>query len=113
MNPGRFNAPGSNNRSHADKINGRNVEIAPDAVGAITVGHEMGHTMGAGDQYSGGINANGRQLSSDVPGTQGAIMRDYGGNSATQQTRNEIENNATQPGNRVLNCSSTQGSSCK
>jgi len=106
-------APGSNNRSHADKINGRNVEIAPDAVGAITAGHEMGHTMGAGDQYSGGIDANGQQLSSDVPGTQGAIMRDYGGNSATQQTRNEIENNATQPGNRVLNCSSMQGSSCK
>lgn len=106
-------APGSNNRSHADKINGRNVEVAPDAVGAITAGHEMGHTMGAGDQYSGGIDANGQQLSSDVPGTQGAIMRDYGGNSATQQTRNEIENNATQPGNRVLNCSSMQGSSCK
>lgn len=106
-------APGSNNRSHADMINGRNVNIAPDAVGSITVGHEMGHTMGAGDQYRGGIDANGQRLSSDVPGTQGAIMRDYGGSPATQQTRDEIENNATQPGNRVLNCSSMQGSSCK
>jgi hypothetical protein len=73
----------------------------------------MGHTLGAGDQYSGGVGANGQKLTQDVPGSQGAIMRDYGGKPATQQTRNEIENNATKPGNRVLNCSSMQGSSCK
>ncbi|OHX25774.1 hypothetical protein BHL63_11775 [Xanthomonas alfalfae] len=106
-------APGSNNRSHVDKINGRNVEMAPDAVGSITVGHEMGHTLGAGDQYKGGVDAGGAQLSNDVPGTQGAIMRDYGGQPASQQTRDEIENNSTQPGNKVFNCSSMQGSSCK
>lgn len=106
-------APGSNNRSHVDKINGRNVEMAPDAVGSITVGHEMGHTLGAGDQYKGGVDAGGAQLSNDVPGTQGAIMRDYGGQPASQQTRDEIENNSTQPGNKIFNCSSMQGSSCK
>ncbi|WP_234349364.1 RHS repeat-associated core domain-containing protein, partial [Xanthomonas citri] len=106
-------APGSNNRSHVDKINGRNVEMAPDAVGSITVGHEMGHTLGAGDQYKGGVDAGGAQLSNDVPETQGAIMRDYGGQPASQQTRDEIENNSTQPGNKIFNCSSMQGSSCK
>lgn len=73
----------------------------------------MGHTLGAGDQYKGGIDAAGNQLGGDVAGSQGAIMRDYGGRRATQQTRDEIENNASNQGNRVLNCSSMEGSSCK
>ena len=92
-----------NNRSHTDAINGRNVEIAPNAVGTITVGHEMGHTMGAGDQYQGGVDANGQRVSNNVPGSEGSIMRDYGGKPANTQTRDEIMNNSSRPNNTVVN----------
>lgn len=111
-NPTLSDAPGSDNRSNYDHVTG-NIEVAPNAVGPITAGHEMGHPMGAGDQYKGGIDANGNQLTSNVPGSEGAIMRDYGGKPATQQTRDEIENNASSSGNRTFNCSSMEGSSCK
>jgi RHS repeat-associated protein len=94
-------------RSHTDRINGRDVEVAPNAVGPITVGHELGHTLGAGDQYKGGIDANGHVVKDNVPGSEGAILRDYGGKPATQQTRDEIQHNATHPNNTIVNCSST------
>ncbi len=106
-------APGSNNRSNTDHVNGREVNVAPDAVGKITVGHELGHVMGAGDQYQGGVDANGRPLTANVPGTSGAIMRDYGGGNATQKTRDEIMSNANKAGNRTFNCSSMEKSSCR
>jgi len=100
------------NRSNAP-LGGRKVELAPNAVGPITAGHEMSHAMYAGDQYKNGIDATGSQLKSDIPGSQGTIMRDYGGKPANQQTRDEIESSAIKQGNRVLNCSSMKGSSCK
>jgi RHS repeat-associated protein len=96
-------------RSHTDKINGRNVEVAPNAVGAITVGHEMGHTLGAGDQYKGGVNANGNTTdeNSPSPSSQGSIMRDYGNKPANTQTKDEIERNSSQPNNTVRHCSTS------
>ncbi len=93
-------------RSNTDSINGRNVEIAPNAVGPVTAGHEMGHTLGAGDQYKGGVNANGNKTDQDSPSpsSPGSIMRDYGGKPANTQTRDEIQRNSSQPNNTVRTC---------
>lgn len=100
-------------RSHIDRLGGRNVDIAPNAADVGTVGHEMGHALRAGDQYKNGIDAAGNVLNADVPGSAGTIMRDYGGQPANIQTRNEILNGAGQQGNTIKNCSSMKASSCR
>lgn len=95
-------APGAS-RSNAD-LGGRMVRLAPDAVGPITVGHEIGHSLNAGDLYAGGGQADGKIVPHDVSGTTGTIMRDYGGAPAAQQTRDEVYNGLNSPRNTHLSC---------
>lgn len=83
------------------------MRLASDAVGPITVGHELGHSMLAGDLYATGIGADGKTLTQDVPGTAGTIMRDYGGQPAAQQTRDEIYKGLDASNNIQKNCSIT------
>jgi uncharacterized protein RhaS with RHS repeats len=90
-------------RSHIDRIGGRTVEIAPNAAGPATPGHEIGHGMGAGDQYVGGVDANGQTVTVAPPGSANSIMRDLGG-PANQQTLAEI---VRAPTNTVKHCAVT------
>lgn len=94
-----------NLRSHTDKIGGRDVEIAPNAQGAGTVGHELGHVLRAGDQYKGGMSSTGKPVTSDVPGPVN-IMKNAVGNANTQ-TVNEISRGATSPQNTRKSCQTT------
>ncbi|GEM_PF-2429814 len=94
-----------NLRSHTDKIGGRDVEIAPNAQGPGTVGHELGHVLDAGDQYKGGVSATGKPVTSDVPGPVN-IMKNAVGNANTQ-TVNEISRGATSPQNTRRSCHTT------
>ncbi len=89
-------------RSHADKIGGRSVEIAPNAAGEGTVGHELGHVLHAGDQYNGGIGADGKTVTSDVAGPMN-IMKNAVGFGNTQ-TVNEIYKGASSKDNTQINC---------
>jgi RHS repeat-associated protein len=100
------NGQSSTNRSNSD-LSGREIRLAPDAVGPITAGHELGHSMHAGDLYAGGRGADGKVVQHDVPGTAGTIMRDYGGLPAAQQTRDEIYNNLNDRKNTQLTCNVT------
>lgn len=93
----------SAHRSNSD-LGGREIRLAPDAVGPITVGHELGHSMHAGDLYQNGIGADGKPVTQDVLGTKGTIMRDYGGLSAALQTRNEIYKGLSDPNNIQKAC---------
>jgi hypothetical protein len=63
-------SPDGSKRSHIDKIGGRKIEIASNAAGSGTVGHEIGHGLKAGDQYKDGVGADGKTLKADVPGVQ-------------------------------------------
>jgi RHS repeat-associated protein len=94
------------NRSNSD-LGGREVRLAPNPVGPITVGHEIGHSLIAGDLYAGGKGANGRPVVTDVPGTAGTIMRDYGGLPAAQQTRDEIYRGLNDQKNTQKSCTVT------
>jgi hypothetical protein len=84
--------PNGANRSHIDQINGRDVQMAPNSSPG-QVGHEIGHGLGAGDQYAGGVDASGQVLTADVPGTQNSVMRDLGG-PANSRTVDEIVTSA-------------------
>lgn len=53
------------------------------------VAHELGHSAGAGDQYAGGVDANGNRVTTTVPGANSA-MRNADGSNANSQTLNEI-----------------------
>lgn len=99
--------PDGGRRSHTDSIGGREVSLAPGS-GLKTQKHEFGHTLGAGDQYGGGINARGQRLQNDVPGSQGSLMGRGTGAQPNQQTINEISRNATaSPRNTQMNCTSS------
>jgi len=96
----------SPNRSNSD-LGGRAIRLAPDAVGPITAGHELGHSMWAGDLYALGRGTDGKTLTLDVPGTAGTIMRDYGGLPTVQQTRDEIYNHLDNDKNIQKSCTVT------
>lgn len=101
--------PDGARRSHTDSIGGREIVMAPGA-GAKTEKHEFGHTLGAGDQYGGGVDAQGRTLRRDVPGSQGSLMGRGAGTTPNQQTMNEISRNASSnPRNTQMMCSATAG----
>lgn len=89
-------------RSHADKIGGRIVEIAPNAIGVGTLGHEFGHVLRAGDQYNGGIGADGKKLASDVAGPVNLMKNAVG--AGNNQTINEIYKGASSKDNTQVNC---------
>jgi len=99
-------------RSHvADGIGGRIVEIAPNAAGIETLGHETGHVLGAGDQYATGLAADGKtRLSVDVPGPTN-LMRDalQGPNT---QTIDEIYTGANSKRNTQVDCTTQVHAGC-
>jgi hypothetical protein len=79
-------------RSHINHIGGRDVQVAPNAQGPGTVGHEVAHALKAGDQYAGGIDANGQKVIEDVPGPPNLMKNAIG--DANQQTLDELEKGA-------------------
>ena len=84
-------------RSETNAIGGDQVTVGAGGVNAAsvaTVSHEIGHTGGAGDQYAGGLGANGQTLSADVPGSAN-VMKDLSGQPANSQTLGEIVNAPT------------------
>lgn len=89
-------------RSHTDSIGGRQITLSPTADGNV-VRHEGGHTLGAGDQYKGGVDANGQRLKSDVPGSNN-LMRNNGSSTPNRQTIDEISRGANSPRNEQVNC---------
>jgi hypothetical protein len=97
-------------RSHSDKIGGRDVQVAPNAVGPATVGHEIGHGIGAGDQYKGGLGADGKSLTQDVPGPAN-MMKTSGETQMNSQSLTEMKN---APTNTTVHCSGgLSASGCK
>ena len=97
---------GSEHRSNSD-LGGREIRLAPNAFGPITAGHELGHSLRAGDLYPTGTAPDGTVRTEGVPGTEGTIMRDYGGQPAAQQTRDEIYDGLKDPKNKQLTCKVT------
>jgi RHS repeat-associated protein len=97
-------------RSHADSIGGREISLKSSAT-EDTVRHEAAHSLGAGDQYKGGVAANGKTLNKDVPGSSNTLM---GGDTTktrnpNTQTINEIAKQAiTSPRNEVYQCTGGQ-----
>jgi len=103
-------SPDGAKRSHADQIGGRVVEIAPNAAGEGTIGHELGHTQGAGDQYSGGIGADGKKVEFTVSGPAN-IMKTATGTSNTQ-TIDEIYKGASSKNNTHVDCTKGAKAGC-
>jgi len=84
-------------RSETNRIGGDQVTVGAggtDFANPRTMSHEFGHTGGAGDQYAGGVGANGQTLSADVPGAAN-VMHDLSGQPANAQSRGEIINAPT------------------
>jgi hypothetical protein len=97
-------------RSHINSIGGREVQIAPNAAGPATAGHEIGHGIGAGDQYKGGVGVDGKTLTQDVPGAAN-MMKTSGETQMNAQSLTEMKN---APTNTVVKCSGElSGSGCK
>ncbi|WP_082065057.1 RHS repeat-associated core domain-containing protein [Xanthomonas sp. MUS 060] len=79
-------------RSETNAIGGNKITLGAtgvDAANQLTASHEIGHGLGAGDQYKGGIDINGKSLPADVPG-RANIMKDLTGSNANSQTLGEI-----------------------
>jgi len=89
-------------RSHIDAIGGRDIQIAPNAQGPTTVGHEIAHGLIAGDQYRGGVDVNGQVLPADVPGPTNLMKNGTG--QANQQTLDEIARSADKGADTVQVC---------
>jgi RHS repeat-associated protein len=101
----------SADRSHTDKIGGKDVQLAPNAQGPGTVGHEIGHALRAGDQYKGGLAADGKsKLQQDVPGATNIMKNAIG--PANQQTIDEIEKGARSPENNHYHNYCDAGDAC-
>ena len=77
-------SPIGSERPHIDKIGGNDIKLATDS-GTGTINHEIGHHLGAGDQYSGGVGVDGKTLTSNAPGSDGnSLMRSIGGTLNSQ-----------------------------
>lgn len=79
-------------RAETNKIGGDRVTVAATgqyAATPSTVAHEFGHISGAGDQYKGGVDANGNVIKQD-DSSQSGIMNSLNGGQANQQTMQEI-----------------------
>lgn len=92
-------------RSHINAIGGKDVQIAPNAQGATTVGHEIGHGLYAGDQYKGGVDTNGHVLPADVAGPTNLMKNGTG--QANQQSVDEVLQNADKGADKVQQCQVT------
>lgn len=95
------------NTATTDKIGGSKIEMAPNEPSTANVGHEIGHSVGAGDQYRGGIDASGTRVSADIPGPSN-IMRDAGnGAGANRKTVDEIKSHVLRnPSGKTRTCTS-------
>ncbi|HYI39610.1 MAG TPA: RHS repeat-associated core domain-containing protein, partial [Allosphingosinicella sp.] len=98
--------PDGAKRSHTDSIGGREISLAPGA-GARTQKHEFAHTLRAGDQYKGGVDAKGQRVQKDVPGSQGSLMGRGQGMRPNRQTIDEISRGANSSRNTQFNCTNT------
>lgn len=79
-------------RAETNKVGGDRVTVAATGKYAATpsmVSHEFGHVSGAGDQYPGGVDANGNVIKQSDP-SQSGIMNSLNGGHANQQTLQEI-----------------------
>ncbi|TKR31118.1 hypothetical protein FCE95_09445 [Luteimonas gilva] len=87
------------NREETNAIGGNLVTIGA-ATGAGVVSHEFGHVAGAGDQYLGGVAANGSTVTTAGPGNN--AMQDLGGAANSQSLREIItaptNTNTCEPG---------------
>jgi RHS repeat-associated protein len=101
------NADGAR-RSHTDSIGGREIRLAPGA-GSKTQKHEFAHTLKAGDQYAGGVDATKQRVQRDVPGSQGTLMGRGAGTRPNKQTIDEISAGANNPRNTQFYCTTSAG----
>lgn len=85
--------------------------MAPNAAGEDTVGHEIGHVLGTGDQYKNGIGANGKRLTSDVAGPKNLMKNAVG--TANTQTMNEIYKGASSKSNTQVNFTTGAEADCE
>lgn len=79
-------------RSDTNQIGGNLVTVGATGsqkANATTVTHEFGHVSGAGDQYKGGVDVNGKPVTQNVAGPDN-IMRTLTGNPANAQTMSEV-----------------------
>jgi RHS repeat-associated protein len=79
-------------RSETNAIGGNKITLGATGVDAATPAtgsHEVGHGLGAGDQYKGGLGANGSYLPADISGASN-VMKDLSGTNANSQTLGEI-----------------------
>ncbi|WP_407290129.1 RHS repeat domain-containing protein [Xanthomonas campestris] len=84
-------------RSETNAIGGKKVTVGAggaDAATTLTMSHELGHAGGAGDQYAGGVDANGNKLPANVAGPAN-VMKDLSGQPANSQSLGEIINAKT------------------
>lgn len=77
----------STERSSTDRIGGNRIDLRGTADAAV-VTHELGHTAGAGDQYPGGVAADGTVLPDNYE-TTNSIMGTAAG-KANRQTLREV-----------------------
>jgi uncharacterized protein RhaS with RHS repeats len=89
-----------------DRIGGSNISMAPnESADNRNYGHEFGHHFGAGDQYAGGVGANGASVTSAVPGPVN-MMRDAIGGPNQQTVDEQYKHIMNAPDNNVKICSS-------
>lgn len=74
------------NREETNMIGGDQVTVGA-TTGQDVISHELGHVAGAGDQYVGGVDANGAQVTTPGPGNN--VMQDLRG-PANGQSLGEI-----------------------
>jgi RHS repeat-associated protein len=91
-------------RTHTNRIGGHDTQLSETA-GPAAAAHEICHGMGCGDQYEGGVGANGLTLTKDpTPNARPNLMRDLGG-PANHQSVDEIVHN---PNNRIITCTASR-----
>lgn len=76
-------------REETNRIGGDVVTLSAANPNPEAAAHEFGHVAGAGDQYKGGVDVNGKTLPADVPGPSN-LMKDLQGNGANDQTLREM-----------------------
>lgn len=80
-------------RGETNRVGGERITLSSSgryAATPNTVAHELGgHAGGAGDQYVGGVGADGNAIQREPEGAAG-IMKSLNGGPANQQTLNEI-----------------------
>ena len=99
------NSQDGGRRSHNESLGGREIYLSKGANAAI-VDHEVIHTIGGGDQYVGGVDKNGKPITSGPKAnTTNSIMNSRASSKVNQQTIDEISKFAdTSPRNTRIHC---------